>query len=361
MRSVLVTGGAGFIGSHIVDTLVALGDDVVVVDSLDPAVHAGPPDYLNAGARYVIADLRDRATWESVLPGIDAVCHQAGKVGHGVDFGDCPAYVDHNDQAWAAGLRAMHDGGFAGTIVLASSMVVYGEGRYRCHAHGVTRPAPRSARDLVAGRFEPGCPACGEPLTPEPVPEEAPIEPRNVYAATKVHQEHLLEAFCREHDVAASMLRYHNVYGSRMPRDTPYAGVAAIFRSRLEGGARPLVTEDGRQLRNFVHVSDVAAANVAALVRPGPVRAFNVASPEPHSVGAMAEALAGAFGIEPGAPEWPEITGDFRLSDVRHVFASPVRALQELGFAATVGFEHGMHQLAGDELRQPVPTRNGER
>jgi dTDP-L-rhamnose 4-epimerase len=361
VRTVLVTGGAGFVGSHVVDALVARGDQVVVVDNLDPAAHDGRPGYLNPSAQYVWADLRDPAVWATVLPSIDAVCHQAGKVGLGVDFGDCDAYVSHNDLAWAVGLRALHDVGFTGAIVLASSMVVYGEGRYRCAAHGVVAPAPRQVHDLEAGRFEPGCPVCERPLAAEAVPEDAPIDPRNVYAATKVHQEHLLAAFCREHDVQASALRYHNVYGERMPRDTPYAGVAAIFRSALERGERPHVTEDGRQMRNFVHVSDVAAANLAAIDRTGALRAFNVASPEPRSVGDMARALAGAFGAQPGSALWPEVTGRYRLGDVRHVFASTVRAADELAFVASVSFADGMARFARAELRAPVAAAAGVR
>ena len=352
----LVTGGAGFIGSHVVDALVARGDQVVVVDNLDPAAHDGPPPYLNPAARYLWADLRDRDAWSEALAGIDVVCHQAGKVGLGVDFGDVDAYVSHNDLGWANGLRALHDVRFSGSIVLASSMVVYGEGRYRCERHGVQRPAPRSTDHLDIGRFDPACPECGCPLAPEAVPEDALIDPRNVYAATKVHQEHLLAAFCREHAVSATALRYHNVYGARMPRDTPYAGVAAIFRSALERGERPYVTEDGHQMRNFVDVGDVAAANLRAIDREGALRPFNVASGEPRTVGEMAEQLAVAFGAHPGDERWPEVNGRYRLGDVRHVFASTVRARDELGFAATVPFAEGMARFARAELRAPVST-----
>ena len=350
----LVTGGAGFIGSHVVDALIARGDRVVVVDNLDPAAHAGPPSYLNPAARYVWADLRDGDAWSAALAGIEVVCHQAGKVGLGVDFDDADAYVSHNDLAWANGLRALHDARFDGTIVLASSMVVYGEGRYRCARHGVRSPSPRLVGQLDAGRFDPGCPVCGEVLTPEAVPEDAPLDPRNVYAATKVHQEHLLAAFCREHPVSATVLRYHNVYGERMPRDTPYAGVAAIFRSALERGECPRVTEDGEQMRNFVDVGDVAAANLCAIDRRGALRSFNVASGEPHSVGEMAEALAAAFGSSPGDEQWPEVTGRYRLGDVRHVFASTMRAREELGFAAATPFDGGMARFARADLRASV-------
>jgi dTDP-L-rhamnose 4-epimerase len=171
----------------------------------------------------------------------------------------------------------------------------------------------------------------------------------------------LLEAFVREHPVRAVALRYHNVYGPRMPRDTPYAGVAAIFRSALASGTAPQVTEDGNQMRNFVHVRDVAAANVAALAYSGDlgaVRSFNVASPQPRSVGDMANELAGAFGATPGTTLWPRVTGWYRLGDVRHVFASTERARAELGFVGQVGFADGMVEFASAPLRAPVKVRS---
>jgi dTDP-L-rhamnose 4-epimerase len=349
---VLVTGGAGFIGSHIVDELVADGVQVTVLDSLDPAAHGAKPDYLNPLAHYVWDDVRNPDAWRSVLPGVDAVCHQAGKVGLGVDFGDAASYVDHNDVGLVVGLGVLHERGFAATFVLASSMVVYGEGRYRCSVDGVVRPAPRSWEHLNAGNFEPPCPRCGRSLAPEPIPEDAPLEPRNVYAATKLHQEHLLEAFTREHDISASSLRYHNVYGPRMPRDTPYAGVASIFRSALAAGNAPKVTEDGRQMRNFVHVRDVAHANVLALHRDSKTtNAWNVASPQPRSVGEMACSLARAFGSSEGDHLWPVVTGAFRLGDVRHVFASATNASESLGFTTTVAFDDGMTEFAHATMR----------
>jgi dTDP-L-rhamnose 4-epimerase len=226
-------------------------------------------------------------------------------------------------------------------------MVVYGEGRYTCPEHGRVAPGPRREAALAAGEFEPPCPACGRPLEPAPVAEDAPADPRNVYAATKLHQEHLCAAWARETGAAATALRYHNVYGPRMPRDTPYAGVAARFRSALERGEAPQVLEDGRQLRDFVHVRDVARANVLALTAdppaPGPV---NVASGTPRTVGELAAALAAAM----GGPA-PAITGGYRLGDVRHVFASVERARAALGFRAEIDFEAGMRELARAPLR----------
>jgi dTDP-L-rhamnose 4-epimerase len=362
-QHVLVTGGAGFIGSHIVDELVDLGIAVTVLDNLDPSAHSSRPDYLNPAANYIWADTRERSAWTKALVGITDVCHQAGKVGLGVNFGDVTDYVTHNDVSMAVGLHELHDRGFTGRFVLASSMVVYGEGRYRCDTHGVVRPGPRREVDLAIGQFEPPCPQCGESLTSETVPEDAPLEPRNVYAATKLHQEHLLAAFVREHDVTATAFRYHNVYGPRMPRNTPYAGVASIFRSALADNRAPMVTEDGHQMRNFVHVRDVAHANVLALTlninalnndNPNNMRAYNVASQQPRSVGDMAFALAEAFGASPTDPRWPQRTGAYRLGDVRHVFASTELAERELGFRSQVSFEDGMREFATATLRSAV-------
>jgi dTDP-L-rhamnose 4-epimerase len=228
-------------------------------------------------------------------------------------------------------------------------MVVYGEGAYACREHGGVRAAPRDAAALAAGHFEPTCPVCSASLSPVAVSEDAPIDPRNVYAATKVHQEHLCFAFARETGATATALRYHNVYGPRMPRDTPYAGVASLFASALAAGSPPLVFEDGAQRRDFVHVRDVARANVLALTADEPVAGtFNVASGDPRTVGEMAGALADAAG--PQAPR-PRVTGAFRVGDVRHVFACPNRAAAVLGFSAREDFRAGMIEFARAPLR----------
>jgi dTDP-L-rhamnose 4-epimerase len=334
---VLVTGGAGFIGSHVVDALLAAGVEVRVLDALLPAAHAVVPDYLDPRAECVVGDVADAPTVAGCLAGVDVVCHQAAMVGLGVDIGDLPDYARHNDLGTAVLLRAMAAAGVS-RLVLASSMVVYGEGRYRCAEHGVVRPPPRVEADLAAGRFEPRCPGCGEPLESGAVPEDAPLDPRNGYAATKVAQEHLAGVWARLTGDSAVALRYHNVYGPRMPRDTPYAGVASIFRSALAAGQAPRVFEDAAQRRDFVSVHDVAAANVLALRHPEPAafRAYNVASGAVRTVGEMATELAAAC----GGPA-PVVTGWYRLGDVRHVTGDPSRACSELGFVAGVPFADG--------------------
>jgi dTDP-L-rhamnose 4-epimerase len=341
---ILVTGGAGFIGSHVVDALLEAGETVRVLDAFLPAAHRTRPDYLDPRAELIEGDVRDPDVVARAVDGVTAVSHQAAMVGLGVDIGDIADYVAHNDLGTAVLLRALR--GFQGRLVLGSSMVVYGEGRYRCPEHGVVRPGPRAPEDLDAGRFEPPCPACGRELAPEPVPEDAPVDPRNVYAATKLAQEHLCFAFARETGVPVVALRYHNVYGPRMPRDTPYAGVASIFRSAFAAGRAPRVFEDGAQRRDFVHVRDVARANVLAL-RAAPPGVYNVCSGIPRSVGEMATALGRAI---PGSPQ-PVVTGEWRAGDVRHVFASAGRAARELGFTATEDFDAGMREFATAELR----------
>ncbi len=348
---VLVTGGAGFIGSHVVDALVDDGHEVRVLDALLPAAHRSIPEWCNPAAEYVWGDVTDESTAGRAVRGIDAVSHQAAMVGLGVDFGDVVDYVNHNDAGTAMLLRELHRVGFRGRLVLASSMVVYGEGRYTCATHGEVAAPARVVADLDAGRYEPVCPGCGADLVAGAVPEHAAVDPRNVYAATKLHQEHLGRSFAREHPGACvTALRYHNVYGPRMPSDTPYAGVASLFRSALTRGECPTVFEDGGQRRDFVHVRDVARANVLALTTPrshdGPV---NIASGDPHSVLEMADAIAGAF----GAGELrPQVVGGYRLGDVRHVFAAPDLAARVLGFRAEIPFGVGMREFADAPLRQ---------
>jgi dTDP-L-rhamnose 4-epimerase len=348
---VLVTGGAGFIGSHVADRLSADGHQVVLLDLLLAQAHGGSSAQWMSEHRMVRGDCGDAELLAELLSDVDAVCHQAAMVGHGVDPSDAPDYARHNDLATAVLLAAMHRAG-VGRLVLASSMVVYGEGRYDCPEHGAVRPGPRAATDLAAGRYEARCPRCARDLAPGLVGEDDAVYPRSTYAATKLAQEHLAGAWARQTGGTVWALRYHNVYGPRMPRDTPYAGVASVFRSALERGQAPRVLEDGAQRRDFVHVTDVAVANALALdaeLPAGTAVPVNVCSGEPHTVLDLATELAAAT----GGPA-PVVVGGARAGDVRHVVADPARARTRLGFRASVRFADGVAAFATDPLREPA-------
>ncbi|MGY2744183.1 NAD-dependent epimerase/dehydratase family protein [Arthrobacter sp. UYCu723] len=340
----LVTGGAGFIGSHIVDAALAKGWSVRVLDSLDPALHAGPPEF-DPRVELLTGDVTDPDAVDRALEGMDTVCHQSAKVGLGVSFADAPDYIRNNDFATAVLLAAMERRAIP-RLVLASSMVVYGEGAYTDSETGLPcRPGPRDEADLRAGIFDPRNPETGAVLIPAMVTEDAPLDPRNVYAASKLSQEHLAASWARSTGGSAVALRYHNVYGPRMPRDTPYAGVASLFRSALARGEAPRVFEDGAQRRSFIHVRDVAAANTAAaeaLSGGGPgFRAYNVGADEVHTIGDVARVLS-----EFGSGPMPVVTGEYRLGDVRHITASSERIKAELGWSPAVGFAEGMREFA---------------
>lgn len=343
MPTLLITGGAGFIGSHVATAAVDAGWQVRVLDNLRGDVHPagarGP-----AGTQMILGDVTDPDAVARAVDGVDAVCHQAAKVGLGVDLDDAPDYVHSNQYGTAVLLAAMARAGVR-RLVLASSMVVYGEGAYR-DTLGPVAPQPRRTDDLDAGRFDPISPRTGEPLQPLLVDEDAPLDPRSVYAAAKLGQEHLAAVWARETGGRAALLRYHNVYGPGMPRDTPYAGVASIFRSQLAAGRAPQVFEDGGQRRDFVHVRDVADANLAALewtdtAADASARPFNIASGTVHTILDLATALSDAT----GGPS-PELTGRHRPGDVRHITASSARAADELDWHARIGFQDGMAEFA---------------
>ncbi|WP_102144174.1 NAD-dependent epimerase/dehydratase family protein [Mycobacterium hubeiense] len=340
---VLLTGAAGFIGARVSEALCDAGHDVVAVDAMLATAHgpgAEPPPECR------VVDIRDAAALAPLLKGIDVVCHQAAVVGAGVNAADAPSYAGHNDYATAVLLAEMFAAGCQ-RLVLASSMVVYGQGRYDCAEHGLVDPLPRTRADLDAGIFEHRCPICGAAVSWRLVPEDAPLRPRSLYAASKTAQEHYACAWSDAVGGAVMALRYHNVYGPYMPRDTPYSGVAAIFRSELESGDVPRVFEDGRQMRDFVHVDDVAAANVAALeASVEGFAAFNVCSGRPISILEVATELCEARGDAP-----PVVTGQYRSGDVRHIVADPARAAEVLGFRAAVDPRDGLREFAFAPLR----------
>ncbi|UFS99201.1 NAD-dependent epimerase/dehydratase family protein [Nocardia huaxiensis] len=339
---VLLTGAAGFIGSHIRDALVTAGHEVVAVDLMLAAAH-GPDATAPAGIDQI--DVRDPEALDACLRGVDAVCHQAAVVGAGVSAQDAPAYASHNDLGTAVLLAAM-ERAKCRRLVLASSMVVYGEGRYLDSRGVEVVPGPRGADDLQAGRFDHRDPA-GAPLTWAAIDEDAPLRPRSLYAASKAAQEHYAAAWVAATGGTVTALRYHNVYGDDMPKDTPYSGVAAIFRSALEAGESPRVFEDGCQARDFVHVRDIAAANLAALEQPlSGFVPLNIASGHPITVGEVASVLAAAHD-----GKQPVVTGEYRSGDVRHIVASPERAHRTLGFAAAIEPRDGLAAFAFAPLR----------
>ena len=340
---VLLTGAAGFIGTRVAAAMADAGHEVVAVDAMLSAAH-GPGAQLPVGVRRV--DVRDSAALAPLLKGVDVVCHQAAVVGAGVDAADAPSYGSHNDFATAVLLAEMFAAGCQ-RLVLASSMVVYGQGRYECREHGLVDPLPRTRADLDAGVFEHRCPICAQPMRWRLVDEDAPLRPRSLYAASKTAQEHYALAWAESTGGSVVALRYHNVYGPNMPRDTPYSGVAAIFRSELEAGDVPRVFEDGGQMRDFVHVDDVAAANVAGIdAGTDGFAAFNVCSGRPISILEVATELCEARG-----DVLPVVTGQYRSGDVRHIVADPARATEVLGFRAAVDPRDGLREFAYAPLR----------
>ncbi|MGA9869640.1 MAG: NAD-dependent epimerase/dehydratase family protein [Rhodococcus sp. (in: high G+C Gram-positive bacteria)] len=346
MTRVLLTGAAGFIGSHILASILPT-HDVVAVDAMLESAHgtAGSVDGIER------LDVRDHDALVDRLAGVDVVCHQAAVVGAGVNAADAPAYASHNDFGTAVLLAAMAEVGCS-RLVLASSMVVYGEGKYRNAAGDIVVPGARLRADLDAGRFDNTDPDTGDTLDWTLVDEDSALQPRSTYAASKLAQENYALAWSSATGGSVTALRYHNVYGPHMPRNTPYSGVAAMFRSSLEAGQAPQVYEDGRQARDFVHVSDIAAANVLSIdaALPG-FTALNVSSGQPITIGEVASALSDAC----SGPA-PEITGKYRSGDVRHIVASPERARRAIGFTAAIGPVDGLREFATAPLRDAEGT-----
>ncbi|GAC66575.1 NAD-dependent epimerase/dehydratase family protein [Gordonia soli] len=347
MTRVLVTGAAGFIGGRILAQLRDAGFDVIGIDSMLAAAHG---EHAQHPPGVHQADVADSDTMSAMLDGVDVVCHQAAMVGAGVDASDAPRFARENDLATAELLASMYRAG-CDRLVLASSMVVYGMGSHRtADGHRPDVVPQRRREDLAAGLFDHRLPS-GERLHWALTGEEAPIAPQSSYAASKAAQEYYARAWALATGGSVTALRYHNVYGPGMPRDTPYAGVASIFRSQLASGRAPKVFEDGRQMRDFVHVDDVARANLAAIEDRSleSFRAFNICSGRPIAIGEVATILAEAAGGPP-----PIVTGEHRVSDVRHVVADPAAAEAELGFRASTMPEVGIARFAGEPLRESV-------
>ena len=345
MTRVLVTGGAGFIGSHLVDRLVADGYDVTVLDNLTEQVHDGEPDYLNDDAEYVWGDVRDRDLLADHLEATDVLSHQASAVGVGQSMYEIERYVEVNTLATARVLDVVVNEGIdLEKVVVASSMSIYGEGEYHCPACDAIRHPPlREEAQMAAGDWEQRCSECGAALDPRPTPETKPRESNSVYAISKKDQEELTLSVCRAYDIPAVALRYFNAYGSRQSLDNPYTGVCAIFSSRIKNDNPPLIFEDGYQTRDFVHVRDVARANQLAIERDVADEAINVGTGVPRTIREIAETLIDLYG-KGGELDY-EIADDFRAGDIRHCYADTTRAEDLLGFEPAVGFEAGMAEL----------------
>jgi dTDP-L-rhamnose 4-epimerase len=343
---VLITGGAGFIGSHIADELLAAGYAVRVLDNLHPQVHPRGewPAYLARDVERLAGDVRDRDACARALDGVDVVVHQAARVGVGQSQYAIEDYVDANVRGTATLLDVLGAArGRVRKLLVAASMSSYGEGRYRCAAcaRDVTRVTRDPAR-LAAGDWEPACPACGAALAAEPTDESTPQTSTSVYAFTKRAQEELALTFGRTYGLPVVALRYFNVYGPRQSLSNPYTGVAAIFLSRLKHGQPPVVYEDGGQRRDFVSVHDVARANRAAIEGSGADGlAVNVGSGQVTTVLDIAHAAARRLGVAVA----PTVTGACRSGDVRHCFADVGLLARTLGFRARVDFAAGFDEL----------------
>ena len=356
---VLVTGGAGFIGSHLVDRLLAEGLEVRVLDSLDPQVHDGPPEYLSPEAELVVGDVRDHDTVAGALRDVDRLVHFAAAVGVGQSMYEIERYTSVNAIGAAVVLEealAVRDR--LQKIVVASSMSIYGEGLYRCPAEGIeVAPPMRPEPQLAERRWEVACPGCGAELEPLPTPETKPLQPASVYAVGKRDHEELTLSVGRAYGIPATALRFFNVYGPRQALSNPYTGVAAIFSARLLNRRAPIVFEDGRQSRDFVHVADVAAA-VRAALEPGAAddAAVNVASGGPVTVLDVAATLARVLEVD--IP--PEVRNEYRAADIRHCFGDTTRARDLLGWSAQIAFEEGMQELADWLVTQTAVDRVDE-
>ena len=361
MDRVLVTGGAGFIGSHLVDSLVRRGMQVRVLDSLDPQVHGpsgGPPSYLNPAAELIVGDVRDHGVLASALEGMEVVFHLAAAVGVGQSMYQIARYVSINTLGTATLLETLvgRRGGVR-KLVLASSMSIYGEGCYRCPTCGPVESMPRDEARMREGQWEPLCPHCLEPLSPEPTRESKPLQPASIYAISKKDQEEMALCIGRAYGIPTVSLRFFNVYGPRQSLSNPYTGAAAIFSSRALNGKPPLVYEDGLQRRDFIHVTDVVQALLLAMDnQEADGGAFNVGTGRPLSILEMAEIVCREVG-PPGLR--PVVTRRYRKGDILHCYAD-IGRIAALGFQPRVSFEAGIRELAEWVANQTAEDRLDE-
>lgn len=355
--SILVTGGAGFIGSHLVDALVERGHRVRILDSLVEQVHGGKvPEHLNKDAEFIQADMCDAAAVSKALDGIDVVYNQAAEVGVGQSMYEIVRYVKANDLGTAVLLEEMiKRPGQVKKMIVASSMSIYGEGSYKCETCAATvNPFLRSSEQLAAHDWEFKCGACGELLVSVGTTEEKPLYPTSVYAVSKQDQEQYSLAVGRAYMIPTVAFRYFNVYGTRQALSNPYTGVCAIFSSRLLNDQPPAIFEDGEQSRDFVHVSDIVQANLLVLeTDAADYQAMNVGTGRPTTVKQIAELLAKGLGKDVN----PDVVGKYREGDIRHCVADISKARNLLGYEPKVSLEAGMEELLGWVSRQEADDR----
>ena len=348
MSHILVTGGAGFIGSHIVDALIERGHQVRVLDSLVEQVHgpkADRPAYLHPAAEFWRGDVRDVEAVRSALQGIDIVYHEAAEVGVGQSMYEVTRYVGGNTYATSVLLDVLaNEKHLVKRLIVASSMSIYGEGAYRCPTHGRVHPFLRPDQQLARKEWEMKCPECGQPADIMGTPEDKPLFPTSIYAISKMDQEFMCLSIGRAYNLPTVALRYFNVYGPRQALSNPYTGVAAIFSGRLLNGKPPVIFEDGLQSRDFVHVSDIVQANMLAMERAEAVyEVFNVGTGRALSICDVALALINELKVN----IQPEVVGGFRAGDIRHCVADIHKARKLLGFEPRVKFEDGLQELVG--------------
>lgn len=343
-KSVLVTGGAGFVGSHLVDALLRAGHKVRVFDNLTPQVHGNQtPDYLSPDAELIIGNLCDEDAVHDVLEGIEVIFHLGARVGVGQSMYEISRYVQVNTLGTAVVLQEILNGkNKIEKLVLASSMSIYGEGKYLCENCGEVAPPLRGAEQLKQKQWETICPECGATLKPTATDEFKPLQCSSIYALSKKDQEEMCLLYGRTYGLPVVALRYFNIYGARQALSNPYTGVAAIFAARLLNGKPPLIFEDGSQMRDFVCVDDVVQANLLAMERSAADgMSLNIGSGAPISIREVALALSAAL----GTPVPVELTGKHRAGDIRHCFADISRAQKLLGYKPGFSFQGGVKDL----------------
>lgn len=362
--NVLVTGGAGFIGSHVTGALLVRGHHVIVLDALVPQVHGAgeTPRYLAPEVEFIRGDVRDANAWRHALERADAVIHLAAEVGVGQSMYEITRYVDTNTRGTALLWEILaREKTRVKKVVMASSMSIYGEGAYVCARHGCVSPPLRTDGQMLAHDWELHCPFCDAPLTASPTSEDKPLAPASTYAITKRDQEELSLALGRAYRIPTLALRFFNVYGSRQALSNPYTGAIAMFGARLKNGRPPLVYEDGLQTRDFTHVSDIVRAVALALESSaGDGQAFNVGTGQPRTILEVAGALARVIDLEIE----PEVTRQFRAGDVRHCFADVSRLRDTFGFVPQTAFEEGVREwwtwAESEQAFDRVPDANHE-